>query len=409
MVDENFYATFTDRHRGPRELVKSRLETGYLPFIEPLKQLYADCKALDLGCGRGEWLELLEEHGFEPHGIDLDEGMLTVCRERGFSVEKQDAIGAFRTLADESQVIVSGFHIIEHIPFEELQILVREAMRVLKPGGLMILETPNPENILVSTSGFFLDPTHQRPIPLHLLAFLSEYYGFARIKVLRLHESSGLASKSAVTLLDVLGGVSPDYAIIAQKSCSEDQMAITGQPFTLEKGLTLDALAAQYDRQIDARIAQSEARITESEARIAQSEARATQAEMEQQALFASRSWRITKPLRYFAEGIRRMRGDTRVMLFKIRQRIESLVMSLLSGTIYFILGNLAVRRRALAWIGRFPRLEAQLRRAAAFILQAELSAQTGDRSAVSNFSPQARRIHAELIAAIERHDKEHG
>lgn len=406
MADENFYATFTDRHRGSRELVKSRLETSYLPFIEPLKQLYADCKALDLGCGRGEWLELLEEHGFEPHGIDLDEEMLTACRERGFSVEKQDAIGAFRTLADESQVVVSAFHLVEHIPFEALRTLVREAMRVLKPGGLMILETPNPENILVSTSGFYLDPTHQRPIPLHLLAFLSEYYGFDRVKVLRLHESPGIVSKSVVTLLDVLGGVSPDYAIIAQKSCSEDQMAMTGQPFTLEKGLTLDALASRYDSQFEARMAQSEARIAQSEARIAQSEARATKAEMEQQALYASRSWRLTKPLRYVADVIRRMRGDTGGIMRKIRQRLGSLVMSLLSGTIRFILGNLAVKRRALAWIGRFPRLEAQLRRAVASVLQAELSAQTGARS---NLSPHARRIHAELISAIERHNREHG
>lgn len=404
MADEDFYATFTDRHRGSRELVKSRLETGYLPFIEPLKQLYVDCKALDLGCGRGEWLELLEEHGFEPHGIDLDEGMLSACRERGFSVEKQDAISAFTPLADESQVVVSGFHIVEHIPFEELRTLVREALRVLKPGGLMILETPNPENILVSTSGFFLDPTHQRPIPLHLLAFLSEYYGFARIKVLRLHESPEMASKPVVTLLDVLGGVSPDYAIIAQKSCSKEQMAMTGQPFTLEKGLTLDALASRYDSQFEARMAQSEARIAQTEARATQAEARAAKAEMEQQALYASRSWRITKPLRYVADVIRRMRGDAGGIMRKIRQRLGSLVMSVLSGTIRFILGNAAVKRRALAWIGKFPRLEAQLRRAVASVRQAELPIQPG--SEVSNLSPHAQSIHAELIAAIERQNR---
>lgn len=303
MTDDNFYSTFTDRHRGSREMVKERLASGYLPFIESLKQLYADCQALDLGCGRGEWLELLKEHGFEPHGIDLDEGMLAACRERGFAVEKQDAIGAFASHADASLMIVSAFHLVEHIPFEALQTLVQEAMRVLRPGGLLILETPNPENILVSTSGFFLDPTHQRPIPLHLLAFLSEYYGFARTKVLRLHESPETATKPAVTLLDVLGGVSPDYAVVAQKPCSEEQMAITGRPFARDTGLTLETLAALYDRQIDSRLAQIEARL-------GRAEECAAQAEMELRALYTSRSWRITKPLRYVTDWVRRMRGD---------------------------------------------------------------------------------------------------
>lgn len=326
MADKNFYALFTDRHRGSREMVKSRLATDYFPFIEPLKQLYPDCKALDLGCGRGEWLELLKEQGFEAQGIDLDEGMLAACRERGLAVERQDAVGALTALADASQLIISGFHLVEHIPFEALQALVHEAMRALKPGGLMILETPNPENILVGTSGFFLDPTHQRPIPLHLLAFLAEHYGFARIKVLRLHESQEAAAKPGISLLDVLGGVSPDYAIIAQKSCGAEQMALTSQPFTLDKGLTLDALAARYDQQAETRLAHAETRLAHAETRmthaetrlahaetrLAHAEARATQAAMELQALYASRSWRLTKPLRYLAQAIRRMRRGRR-------------------------------------------------------------------------------------------------
>ena len=358
MTDQNFYTAFTDRHRGSRELVKSRLETDYSRFLKPLGQLYPDGKALDLGCGRGEWLELLEERGFETLGIDLDEGMLTACRERGFTVEKQDAVGAFAALADESQAIVSAFHLVEHIPFEGLQTLVNEAMRVLKPGGLMILETPNPENILVSTSGFYLDPTHQRPIPLHLLAFLAEYCGFARIKVLRLHESPEMISKPVCTLLDVLGGASPDYAIIAQKTGSEDQMAITGPLFTPEKGLMLDTLTLRYDQQAEARVAQAEARLAQrlaqneahiaqnearleqNEARIAQNEARATRAEMELHALYTSRSWRLTKPLRYFAEVARRMRNGARGLARNTRRRSGSAVEPRLSGATRSIPGN---------------------------------------------------------------------
>ncbi len=408
MVDENFYATFTDRHRGSRDLVKSRLETSYLPFIEPLKQLYADCTALDLGCGRGEWLELLEEHGFKPHGIDLDEGMLTACRERGFSVEKQDAVGALMTLADESQVIVSGFHIVEHIPFAALQTLVREAMRVLKPGGLMILETPNPENILVSTSGFFLDPTHQRPIPLHLLAFLAEYYGFARIKVLRLHESSGLASKPAVTLMDVLEGVSPDYAIIAQKSCSEAQMAITGQPFAVEKGLTLDALAAQYDRQadsriarIDSRIAQAELRIAQADSRIAQAELRATRAEMERQALYASRSWRITAPLRWPGIQARLLRQYGLVV--RLKMLAKKIIRPIARRGVAFLSARPELRLRCVTWAKRFGLYES-FRAFYSWVASPSMLGQSivSDLT-LTQLTPHARHIYADLKAAIEK------
>lgn len=402
MSDEDFYATFTDRHRGPRDMVKSRLATAYLPFIEPLRQLHADSRTLDIGCGRGEWLELLQEHGFESHGIDLDDDMLADCRERGLSVEKQDAVNAFGGLADETQAIVSGFHIVEHIPFDVLQKMVRESMRVLKPGGLMILETPNPENILVSTSGFYLDPTHQRPIPLHLLAFLSEYCGFARVKVLRLNESPETLAKPVISLLDVLGGVSPDYAVVAQKSGSEEQMALTGQPFMRETGVTLEALVRQYDQQAETRIARVEARIAQAETRIAQAEARAGKAEEERQAMLASRSWRITKPLRDFGTAVRRVRGKTGVMARQGGLRIGARARRLLSGAFHRIMGNATVRRNVLQVLGRFPRVEARLRRMLAFVRNTVLNEDS------SSLSPRARHAHARLMAAIERRKREH-
>lgn len=410
MTDKNFYASFTDRHRGSRELIKSRLETDYLRFIRPLRSLYPDGRALDLGSGRGEWLEMLAANGFSPRGIDLDDVMLAACRERGFTVEKQDAVGALAGFADESLAIVSAFHLVEHLPLETVQPLLQEALRVLKPGGLLILETPNPENILVSTTGFFMDPTHQRPIPMYLLAFLSEYSGFARTKMLRLHESSEITSRPVITLPDVLGGVSPDYAIVAQKAGSEEQMAITAAPFALDTGVTLEMLAAQYERQTESRIeqaesriAQTEFRIAQAESRIVQAESRATKAEMEQQALYASRSWRITKPLRSVASMVRHLRGAAGVALHKIRQRLKSLVLFVLSGPFHFVRSHHAIRQLIVAWVDRFPRLEAQLRHMAAFIRQAETSNQISVRAEELPPPLHVRRIQAELIAAIER------
>lgn len=250
MSDAHFYRAFEDRHRGSRALIKSRVRV-YLPFLAPLRTLYEEAVVLDMGCGRGEWLELLGEEGFTAHGVDLDAGMLAACQERGFSAEQGDALESLKRLPDASQCVVSGFHIAEHVPFATLQEMVAEALRVLKPAGLLILETPNAENLVVGSCSFYLDPTHQRPLPPLLLSFLTEYAGFTRNKILRLQESPDLVADSApVTLLQVLSGVSPDYAIIAQKSASAEHLALFDAPFAQEYGLTLEALAAQYENDL---------------------------------------------------------------------------------------------------------------------------------------------------------------
>ena len=152
-----------------------------------------------------------------------------------------------------SQCVVSGFHIAEHVPFAILQEMVAEALRALKPAGLLILETPNAENLVVGASSFYLDPTHRRPLPPLLLSFLTEYAGFSRTKILRLQESPELAAHRArVTLLQVLAGVSPDYAVVAQKTASAEALAHFSAPFAQEYGLTLEALAAQYESDLRA-------------------------------------------------------------------------------------------------------------------------------------------------------------
>ena len=247
-MKSDFYRAFEDKHRGSRELIKTRLRV-YLPFLTALQEVDRGCKVLDLGCGRGEWLELLKEIKMDGHGVDLDDGMLQACRDLGLSVETGEAIAYLKSVPSESLSVVSAFHVVEHIPFSELQILVQEALRVLKPAGLLILETPNPENIRVGTSNFYLDPTHIHPIPPPLLAFLPDYYGFYRTKVVRLQEAAELREDPAPTLLNVLGGVSPDYSVVAQKNGSEKDMAVFQGAFDVKYGITLDELATRYDTQ----------------------------------------------------------------------------------------------------------------------------------------------------------------
>jgi glycosyltransferase involved in cell wall biosynthesis/SAM-dependent methyltransferase/uncharacterized protein YoxC len=246
-VVDNFYRAFEDRYRGSRELIKSRLQV-YVPFIRPFLTKSASPVALDLGCGRGEWLELLTEEGFQAAGVDLDDGMLEACRDLGLNAQKGDVLDALHAAPDASLSIVSAFHVVEHIDFGILTELVKESLRVLAPGGILILETPNPENLLVASCNFYLDPSHKQPIPPTLLGFVAEFSGFARVKKLGLQESAALRDlASDVRLQDVLEGVSPDYAIVAQKLGDEEVSRLFDDAFSAEYGLGLHTLTDRFE------------------------------------------------------------------------------------------------------------------------------------------------------------------
>ncbi len=287
-MSKKFYRALEDRYRGTRELIKERLNV-YLPFVEPLLKAYPSASALDLGCGRGEWLELLIERGLVPLGIDLDEGMLSSCTQLNLPVQLGDAIDLLAKLPADSQVVISAFHLVEHITFDQLQILASESIRVLKKGGLLIMETPNPENISVSSCNFYLDPTHLKPVPPMLLGFVAEFAGFSRIKILRLQESIEVANRELIGLRDVISGVSPDYAVIAQKLAADDIMSLNGHPFDLQYGSSFTDLSRRYDLRLDS----IEGKVNECHEQLA--------------AILTSTSWRITKPLRWLMDRIKRL------------------------------------------------------------------------------------------------------
>ena len=216
-MSDQFYRAFEEKFRGPRGLIQQRLEV-YLPFVQPVCAAYPEALVFDLGCGRGEWLELLQKNSIPAMGVDLDTGMLAACQQINLKVQCQDALESLKQLQDGSASVVSAFHLVEHLPFDRVKDLVAECHRVLKPGGLLIMETPNPENFMVATHNFYLDPTHLRPIPPDLLAFVPEYLGYESVKILRLQETAGVKTRPNLSMLDVLTGASPDYAVVAQKA-----------------------------------------------------------------------------------------------------------------------------------------------------------------------------------------------
>jgi SAM-dependent methyltransferase len=211
---DRFYLEFEDRFRGSREDIK-RLQETYLVYVRAAGAGSDSAPVLDVGCGRGEWLELLKEHGFQARGIDQNRVMLAENLERGLNVGEDDVLAHLGRLPDDSLGMVTGFHIIEHLPFEALVQLFDECHRVLRPGGCAVFETPNPENLVVSGYTFHLDPTHRRPLPPAMTEFLAWQRGFADVEIVRLHPRPERGSDHA--LLDTWFRSPTDYAVIGWK------------------------------------------------------------------------------------------------------------------------------------------------------------------------------------------------
>jgi SAM-dependent methyltransferase len=376
VVSSDFYKAFEDRYRGSRELIMDRLAV-YLPFIEPLKSADGECTALDLGCGRGEWLELLLANGFAPFGVDMDEGMLGDCTSRGLPARCAGALESLTALPGESQAIVTAFHLVEHIAFSDLTMLVVEAWRVLRPGGILILETPNPENILVGTHEFYLDPSHQKPIPPNLLRFLVEQQGFERNIVLRLNPRKDVDAEPLATMRGLLEGVGLDYAVVAQKPAEDAALlALFDDAFSRDSGPTIEMLASKFDGFLGGIISRNDdivdelqklgARFAEFEKYRAEEVSR-FQAELERawadsarwhaqtQALLDSYSWKITAPMR---AGLR--------LGTKASGCLKSAVTHLIHYPLRAALDNPRFASRTTHFLQRrFPRLHGALRRQA--------------------------------------------
>ena len=226
-----------DELRGSEDEIRHRLE----PYLALLR---GSEPVLDLGCGRGELLGLLREAGVEAFGVEGDPALAQAARRRGLEVEESDVLGSLRGRPSDSAGAVAAVHLLEHLHPAIILQLLGEIRRVLRPGGLLIAECPNPHSLRVGAGDYWLDPTHVRPLPPRLLELFAVASGLAveRVEFLRpypeeqrlaavagpdgLERASQDASASGrldrlVERLDELLNGPRDYLLVARRPASD--------------------------------------------------------------------------------------------------------------------------------------------------------------------------------------------
>jgi O-antigen chain-terminating methyltransferase len=206
------YGRFAERFRGSEEYVKTGQQI-YAPYFAGRKNV------LDIGCGRGEFLELLQAADVGAKGVDSSAESIALCHRKGLQAELADLFSYLEAQPESSLDGIFCAQVVEHLPPQRVPELVRLAVSRLEPGGVIAIETPNPECLAIFASHFYLDPTHTRPIPYPLLVFYLEEFGIGGIEVKKLSPAldsmPSLASIPGEFREAFFGGL--DYAVIGRK------------------------------------------------------------------------------------------------------------------------------------------------------------------------------------------------
>jgi len=170
------YLGFEDRFRGSEAEIRARL-IDYLPYFDGASNV------LDVGCGRGEFLQLLKERGITARGLDLNPEMAEACRAHGLEASTGDALATLRALPDQSLGGIIAVQVIEHLKPAYLSQFLQTAFFKLRPGAPLILETINPACWVAFFESYIRDLTHEQPIHPETLQYMLQASGFASVDV----------------------------------------------------------------------------------------------------------------------------------------------------------------------------------------------------------------------------------
>ena len=184
LLDQQGYLDFEECFRGSRDEIRARQQDA-VQYVKDLRPGLGPL--LDVACGRGEWLDVLKSAGIEAYGVDANPAMIAAAAAAGLDVRCADALVHLANAEESSLQGISAFHFVEHIPSSVLVKMLDDSLLALRPGGILLLETPNPTNLMVGAATFYLDPTHVRPIHPELLRFLVESRGFVDVEIHYVH------------------------------------------------------------------------------------------------------------------------------------------------------------------------------------------------------------------------------
>lgn len=170
------YKAFEDNFRGEEAAIRDNLK-WYLPYFEGKDVIY------DIGCGRGEFLELLMGAGLKPVGIDNYPPFIEECLRKGLNVLEADGVKFIADCKANSADAIMLSQVAEHLPKNGLISVVNNGYKALKEGGCLIMETPNPLCLSIYRNAFYTDPTHSRPVHPQYLEFLFKQAGFKEVKI----------------------------------------------------------------------------------------------------------------------------------------------------------------------------------------------------------------------------------
>jgi 2-polyprenyl-3-methyl-5-hydroxy-6-metoxy-1,4-benzoquinol methylase len=221
-----FYAAFEDHFRGDRAVIRTRVQP-YLALVREVGAGTPEAPVVDIGCGRGELLEVIRDYGMIGKGIEINRVFIDTCRGLGLDILEGEAVQSLRAMPEGSVGAITAMHVIEHLPFEHAIALLDEMRRVLRPGGLIIVETPNPENLSVGHLWFYMDPTHRNPLPPTALRWIVEARGFDEVRIERLvlareinvppPLAEDVPGAAAINTLLASMRVASDYAIVGKR------------------------------------------------------------------------------------------------------------------------------------------------------------------------------------------------
>lgn len=217
------YSNFEQRFRGDEIKVKEKLKK-YLPIFSSTDHI------LDIGCGRGEFIELLRETDIQAEGIDISESMLRIALDKGLACKKIDSLEYLEQQPDESWGGIFSAQVIEHLTPDYLKDLIIHAYRVLRQDSPILLETVNPLSVFALSNIYYLDITHQKPLHPEFMRYLLESTGFREVNIiypeeLKEEQLEGISPEnqlarefnSNVDKLNKLLYASPIYAVTGKK------------------------------------------------------------------------------------------------------------------------------------------------------------------------------------------------